>query len=1006
LSRGETIPISEVIELVSDLQDALARAQGRGILLVIDELGKFLEYEARHAEANDVFLLQALAERAYAKHRAPLQLFVLMHQAFEQYARGLSRSLRDDWAKVQGRFENIPFLEASEQTLRVVSAALDAKLTKNTKSKVKRFADEAADCLASLGALPTAMSKEVASSLFAQCYPLHPLTALILPQLCQKVAQNERTLFSYLGSQEPHGFQEWLASEAQLGDWVLPWQIYEYFILNQPAVLTDPTTHRRWAEVVTATERLGDAEPEAARMLKTIGLLNLIGSRGGLKAAPEILRLCVESDDSLRRALHELEAKSIVQFRKFSGEFRVWQGSDFDLDEAIELECRELGDFRLAEVLNNRARLEPVVARRYTIQTHTVRSFKPIFVDRDSLGHVESLGNEPSLVFFLAESQEDVRRISSTWLDRLPDTVVMAVCHLGGQLRQALNESLALERIQVSRPELTRDPVAARECRDRLEAALTAERQLISDVLGTPSESVWFRRGGDLQIKTARQLQEKLSDILAELYWAAPIIRNELINRDAPSSTANAARNKLLTRLLTHSDAKDLGIDKFPAEKAMYRGLLAASGLHRKVGGQWQLGDPPRKDPCNFVPTWRRIEAFFEETESGPLPFTLLDDELVGVPYGLKRGVLPILYSVAYLTKQDELALYEEGVYVPGLDSATLERFLRRPESFSVQRFRLQGLRAKLFNQYARALYADPGQADGLLSIARPLVKFAYGLEDYTKQTRALSDQARAVRAAVLHAKSPQKLIFEDLPEACGVPRANGASLKEDAYLDFADTLMGALRELKNAYPRLLQDQIQALAKGLGLDASSGLAEIRKLVFGRYNGLDQFCFEADELGAFIRRLCGDDESDDLWLEKLLLFLGRKPSTKWTDEDRATAQFRVTEFARRIRDLEKLRFAYDGAVRGADDTKMILLRVVQQGEGDLETVVAMDAASAREAEKCAAEIAEHLAKLKDDRLRRVVLAKLTIQTLKADPPVKDPELRNQETRKRRRSPEDA
>jgi len=58
---------------------------------------------------------------------------------------------------------------------------------------------------------------------------------------------------------------------------IYPHHVYDYFITNQPAALGDYRTHRRWAEVVTAVERLGDAPEEQIELLKTIGLLNIIG---------------------------------------------------------------------------------------------------------------------------------------------------------------------------------------------------------------------------------------------------------------------------------------------------------------------------------------------------------------------------------------------------------------------------------------------------------------------------------------------------------------------------------------------------------------------------------------------------------------------------------------------------------------------------------------------------------------------------------------------------------
>lgn len=178
-------------------KSSFAVLQGNGLLLIIDELGKFLEYEARHG-ANDIYLLQALAEHAVLHQGAPLNLVVLLHQSFEQYAQLLGEALRNEWTKVQGRFENIPFLDPADQTLRIVAAACRQRLDAAEHDVVRRDAAQAATALLAQGALPAAMGLTAATNLLAACYPLHPVAALLLPPLCQRVAQNERTLFSYL----------------------------------------------------------------------------------------------------------------------------------------------------------------------------------------------------------------------------------------------------------------------------------------------------------------------------------------------------------------------------------------------------------------------------------------------------------------------------------------------------------------------------------------------------------------------------------------------------------------------------------------------------------------------------------------------------------------------------------------------------------------------------------------------------------------------------------------
>jgi hypothetical protein len=89
-------------------QEAAARPRD-GVLLIIDELGKYLERAA--GETKDIYFFQELAEAA---SRSPGRLVVIgiLHQAFEQYANRLGREARDEWAKIQGRYIDMPLIGA------------------------------------------------------------------------------------------------------------------------------------------------------------------------------------------------------------------------------------------------------------------------------------------------------------------------------------------------------------------------------------------------------------------------------------------------------------------------------------------------------------------------------------------------------------------------------------------------------------------------------------------------------------------------------------------------------------------------------------------------------------------------------------------------------------------------------------------------------------------------------------------------------------------------------
>ena len=90
---------SEITDLFESAIHQIRTEGGTGLLLVVDELGKFLEYAAQNPVHDDLFVLQSLAEFAARSAPTPLLMLTILHQAFERYAQRLATSQREEWAK-------------------------------------------------------------------------------------------------------------------------------------------------------------------------------------------------------------------------------------------------------------------------------------------------------------------------------------------------------------------------------------------------------------------------------------------------------------------------------------------------------------------------------------------------------------------------------------------------------------------------------------------------------------------------------------------------------------------------------------------------------------------------------------------------------------------------------------------------------------------------------------------------------------------------------------------
>lgn len=973
VAAQKIVTSTDTIRVIERLQKEL-QGQAAGILLVVDEFGKFLEFEARSFDANEIYLLQMLAEHACESNSVNLFIFVLLHQAFDQYAKGLGGNLKKEWSKIQGRFEEVNFVDTTEQTLKIVGTAIDKKIPKAEAMVIENKIQKICSSLKEAGALPATFNVEDTTKLFYACYPLHPVTALILPQLTQKIAQNERTLFSYLGSSESFGLKAML-DRLEVGEWVYPADVYNYFIENQANIHADHLTSKRWVEVISALERVIPSTEKDIFVLKAIGLLNIAGSRAGFKASDELLLTLDSSKDLISTAIRSLINQSIVTFRKYNNEYRVWQGSDFDLDDAIEKEIDSFGQFSLVDELNASASLMPLIARRYTIEVGAIRYFTPCFIDAVSYKTVPEQGGEPRILIYISAGQDDMQIFETHVKNKFIDTDLVAHCSIGVQLREVVAEYQALIKIENSYKALHTDPIAKKEFEERLSVVEFYKDEIINSIVDRPSLSNWYFKGHKHVVTTNRDLQRLMSDALHNIYNKSPIIQNELINRDRPSAQAVAARNKLLVAMLENEAEFDLGIAKYPPEKSIYKSLIQAAGFHQKKNGnEYQFVNPDidSKNKLNFNPVWKLLTTFLESTEERPKSFVELNEKLMSPPYGVKAGVLPVLYLLCYLINRKEIAVYEGRVYKPRFDAELLERFNKRPDEFYFQLFRISGVKSNLFDQYANVILGEQNKENKtLIELVEPLASFMGRLPEYTKKTRqGLSEHTKALRKAFDLAQSPEMLLFEDIPVALGYKKFRELKKPED-LLGYSEKLKESLRELNRAYEKLLTEQRSSMAIYLCESPDISLDILRKRLRKRFAGLERYSIDTQGVKGLLIRIANDKIESNEWFENILIFLSKKASKKWNDQDRDQAGIRLRELASNILDLEKIKLESGLADNDAHNT--YLLRSVKYDGTIYNEVVRVDHGRASIVSEHASKLLEQLRRNKDFNEQAEILA---------------------------------
>ena len=917
---------ARLVQLFEDLTSLVHARGGAGVLLVIDELGKTLEHAARGAaRVDEVFLLQELAEAAARSGERPLVVLTLLHQSFDRYARDLTSEARAEWMKVQGRFEDVAFLESPGELLRLASLAI--RVRRGASPEAVAAYDTLAARAVSLGLI--APEQE---ALLRGLTPLHPSVALVLPTLFRgPMAQNERSLFGFLTSSGDEAFGSFLTNAAVGPDVPRAYtldRLYDYVSATLGPAQFTGASGRRWAAVDEAIARLPrDASPLAARLVKAIGALDLLGSRSA-RASRDVLLFALttpeDSEADVAAALDRLIASSHVVYRRYSDAFALWEGSDIDLDAHFDdARRRPPGVAALSELLTARMILRPWVARRHFIETGTLRYFDVAFatpagVSTDTAAQ-EADGRIVYLVPEQGESHRDLVTVAAGAAAQ-PD-VVIGVPHEARSLLDGAYDWFAWDAVRRDAAGLAGDPVARRELAARVYFASQRVDEAVQRCFGLTDGArvAWMHGGAETGWSGARALSSGLSSVCDSNFSDAPLLRNELLNRRSLSSAAAAARRSLLSAMVARGAEPDLGITGTPPERSMYASLLAAGGLHRARDGVWGFGPPPPDDPLRLLPAWRCVEVFFDATEAGARPLPELFAALRRPPIGMRDGPIPVLLLAVMLASPGEVALFEDGTFVPELSEAVVERLLRRPDHFSAARHRIDGARAAAL----RALWEmlGGGGASGRpIDLTRAVVRRVASLPRYTRMTRALSPAALAVRDAVLNARDPLRLLFVELPTALGLDpvRADAEASGEG----FVARLGAALDELAAAYPALLASIERTVGHSLALPAEG--TAFREALTTRARRLIGVATDL-RLRAFLGRAVEPSAAHAAWLEGLAMVVGNRPPAEWSDG----------EHARFEAGLGELRALFGRAEELARDAS--LSRVAALGQGDTEDV---------------------------------------------------------------------
>lgn len=876
----------DVVDLYEQVAKGIKTKGYSGVYVVYDEFSKYLEANIQEASVSDTKMLQDFAEKCNRSGSLQMHLMLICHKEISNYIDKLPKQKVDGWRGVSERFKHVRMNNNYAQTYEVISSVI--KIDSDRWNEfVKKYSDDFAGLVHRYSNHPIFSDLEgsVNAAIYG-CYPLSPVATFVLPRLSEKVAQNERTLFTFLSAEGKSTLSSFLSTyDDDRFCLISPDMIYDYFspLLKKETYGSD--IHNTYVLTENILQKLNEESLES-KLVKTISLIYILEQFECLEPTREELIGIFSSQygvAEIDNAIQALVEKEFVVYLKRSNNYlRLKQSSGVDIKQRIaDLVATQFGKISVKESLNKSNFDNYMYPARYNDEREMTRYFSFEFIEEDEVvsdvdwNLKSSTVNADGVIYgILVHSEvaiDGVKKALSK--NSTGNQCIFVIPKHYSEITQIVREYNAAYTL---REKAFEDPVLFEEYDVVVEDLVEIIRAFISSYTHPESyKSTYFHKGEEVFVRRKAALTELMSSICDNVFGVTPVINNEAVNKDEITSIATNSRNKIVSALLRNDLEPGLGLSGSGQDVSIMRSTLTRTGI-------WIEGDIPTinihpEDNCiaNMLGV---IEGFIVSArKQKPVKFSELYKELIEPQgnIGLRKGVIPIYLSVVLHEYKKQIVILDRYGQVP-INVDTIVQINSDPEAFSLSYLDWDEEKEVYVNKLAEVfadfvIEAEKG-ANFYDYVSNAMKRWFLILPKYSKELRKLPNgtkiDKRYSSMTKLFRQNPSsyELIFSKLPEAFGYADGFNPSVVENISL------------AKNFYENLILELKKYLVCSLkelfvlpNLSASIHQMSLASVITEWCESLDQKVFEhlfSDGSNRFLQLCKNITNDEDAFISRL------------------------------------------------------------------------------------------------------------------------------------------
>jgi hypothetical protein len=652
----------DVVELYEMVTDKLKSKGYDGLYIIYDEFSKYLESSIANASISDIKLLQDFAEKCNRSGSKQMHLMLICHKDIANYIDvNLPKEKVDGWRGVSGRFKQINLHNNFSQMYEIISAVIkkDKVFWKDfCKENEERF-NNLKDRFISNG-LFEKMDLKTVDFAVKGCYPLHPISTFILPRLSERIAQNERTLFTFLSSDQKFTLSAFLKNEKSNFPVLTPDYIYDYF---EPILRKEPYTseiHKLY-KLTSSVLRKVEGNSLEAKIIKTISLIYIVEQ---FEKLPPIYNIIVDayqdcdiSTKEISKVLTQLiEKECIVYLKRSNNYLKLKESSGTEIFEDINKQIeKSKNTLSLKNIINKSVLDNYMYPTKYNDEMEITRYFEFMFIESsefwavdDWKKKIENINGDGIVYAIIPKNRDEISEIKKSILDgnHNHQRIVFIVPNEYLDIEKIAYEYAAVKDLK----ELVIDDDQLKDEYDIYIEDLgeVVDSFVLSYARPEVGRSEYFYMGKKKRINRKAQISALLSDICVETFPHTPVINNESINKNILPTVAINSRSKIISGLLESELKESLGLTGTGQDVSIMRSTLIKTGILNSEYGITEINLTPQdRNIANMLNTICTFFANATEENKGTFKdlYTILTLPEHGI--GLKKGVIPIYIAVA-----------------------------------------------------------------------------------------------------------------------------------------------------------------------------------------------------------------------------------------------------------------------------------------------------------------------------------------------------------------------